>query len=793
MNFKKQIFRFVISSVFIFTGCINPCQAIWTGIYADNSMSRVKVSLIETKSVGTSTKEVAELNEALKTSLTKAISGTDTMQCRYLVEKINRKIIANDINGSVLSESYYLIGIFHLIKSDFNESIRYFNLCISYKVKESEYDERYAKALYNLGLVYLNLGDSKRHEEYSLKSLEIEKKLNGNSNILLFNTYLSLSSAYIELKEYDKGINYINNAIAFANSKPDSISPLTVADLYSNLGGCYVRLADYSKAKVYLDKAESMYNKFNFRVTENYINLMNNLVLTCVGLKLTAEAGVYYDRVIPVAIANNSSLAYNIINSYAVFLADNGRLSQGEKLLRDALERAKSGFKTSERNYFEVLINYANYLRDYKINNSKALECYEKCFQYLKRNEQDLYLKRSVLIGYSLSLDEAGELDKALKTIQLLLNSDQENDHQDKENFINPVIEKIKPDKTSLQILNSKYRILWDIYKKTGDRNTLEAASNTSELIVSLLEKIRINISEDDSRLILGDKYRNAYLNSIRDFNLLYNKTKDSRYLEKAFEYSEKSKVEGLLTSTRELKATQLNIPSGIGDVEKKLQGEINQLNAQLADENAREKPNSVLINNWKENLLEATRSNDSLILIFEKQFPVYYAIKYNTHVAELKDIPKIIGSEGNYINYVLSDTVLYIFIANKKFQQLHAIHVDSSFFSDIRKFRRLLSMPLPSDNASVKFREFQEVGYRLYKTLIEPVKPAIISEKLFISPDNILSYLPFETIPVSSDPRSGNMYKDLNYLMESYDISYTYSATFMSESMKKQKTLFIK
>jgi CHAT domain-containing protein len=97
--------------------------------------------------------------------------------------------------------------------------------------------------------------------------------------------------------------------------------------------------------------------------------------------------------------------------------------------------------------------------------------------------------------------------------------------------------------------------------------------------------------------------------------------------------------------------------------------------------------------------------------------------------------------------------------------------------------------MPLPSDNASVKFREFQEVGYRLYKTLIEPVKPAIISEKLFISPDNILSYLPFETIPVSSDPRSGNMYKDLNYLMESYDISYTYSATFMAESMKKEKS----
>ena len=107
------------------------------------------------------------------------------------------------------------------------------------------------------------------------------------------------------------------------------------------------------------------------------------------------------------------------------------------------------------------------------------------------------------------------------------------------------------------------------------------------------------------------------------------------------------------MTSTRELKATQFNIPQTIGDFEKKLQGDINLFNVQLAEEAAREKPNPLLINTWKEGLLRTTRSRDSLILIFEKQFPVYYAIKYNTHVAELKDIPNIIGRDGNYINYI--------------------------------------------------------------------------------------------------------------------------------------------
>ncbi len=224
----------------------------------------------------------------------------------------------------------------------------------------------------------------------------------------------------------------------------------------------------------------------------------------------------------------------------------------------------------------------------------------------------------------------------------------------------------------------------------------------------------------------------------------------DRVYLEKAFEYSEKSKVAGLLTSTRELQATQLNIPSGIGDYEKKLQGDISLFNARLYEEAAMETTNPVLINKLKENLLDAIRSRDSLILVFEKEYPVYYSIKYNTHVAELKDIPKILGNNVNYVNYILSDNLLYTFVANRKNQQLIVLPVDSLFFKDVRKFRDLLAMPSPTDNSSLNFKEFQEVGDRLYKSLIEPVRPYLISDKICISPDNILSYIPFETIPAS-------------------------------------------
>jgi CHAT domain-containing protein/Tfp pilus assembly protein PilF len=788
MNFKMQIFRFVIFYLLISAGASHSFLLSGSGLpifFCDiNNSARIPAQTDILKESG----EVTKLNVSLKESLKNLLSGSDTILSRVITKKIIEKLHVSKVNDSILYESFYLVGIYYLLVKNYNSSIHYLDRCLSFKEKSGEFDERYVRILYNLGVAYIGNGDIIKHEEISSKSLEIEKKINGESSPLLATIYMSLGLGYSELQEYDKALNYFNNALVIANLKPDSVLPSTKADIYASLGGSYTRIADFSKAKIYLDKAELLYKQYQLGVSENYINLMNSQAITAGILNLKAEAEEYYKKVIPIALANNSTVAFNIINSYSGFLADNGKSKQGEELLRAALERAKSKQKLSPRTYIEVLINYANFLREYKIDNEKSVKSFARCLEYIKLKQTDLSLKAYVYIGYSLSLNEAGERDKALNIIQSLIDQDQEKSSTG-DDYSKSRPENLKADRLSIKILQAKYGILMDIYRSSNDQKALEAASNTAELIVSIIEKVRINISEDDSRFILGDRYRESYLNAIRDFQLLYSKTNDVHFLEKAFEYSEKSKVAGLLASTRELKASQVNIPSAMGDFEKKLQIKINLFNARLAEEASKEIPDNRLINKWKEDLLESTRSRDSLILIFEKQYPVYYAVKYNTSVAELKDIPKILGNKGNYINYVLSDSVLYIFVANKKHQQLIAVHVDSLFFHDIREFRSLLSAPLHSDKASEDFQEFQETGYRLYRTLIDTVRSYLISNTLLISPDNILSYIPFETLPTSPEKDKQVNYRNLRYLMNSYDISYTYSATFMAESQKKENS----
>jgi CHAT domain-containing protein len=782
---RREQLSCLLIGLFISVGCLQTSEVHCN--YSPIAVYVESYSILNSSpsNITTSTKKVEKLNLSLK----RLLLSYDYAGSKIITDQIIKAIKNNTIDGKTLSESYYYIGVYHSLTRNVNDAIRYLNLCISIKDNNHEYDKCYGNALYNLGVIYGRLGDFNQHEEYSMRSLDIEKKNYGSTSPLLIGTYSSLIIAYIELQEYEKSLNFANMALSIATNKMTSENSLDMANLYNNLGGLNIRLADYTKAKIYLEKSESIYRNNKLYLDENYINLMNNMAITFGALSLVEKSDEYYNKGVSLAVSLNSSIAYNIINSFAIILGNTGKKQKGESLLSGALDQAKTKFGDNSRNFFEVLNNYADYLREYDIDNRKSLECYSRCIDYLNKNQKDLVLKNPVYIGYSLSLCEAGEPFKALETIQSLLFSGYEKNHA-AGTYENPEIETIKADKKSLKILKTKYKILWDIYRQSPDQKILEAASQTAELIVLLLEKVRINISEEESRLVLGDRYRDSYLNAIRDFNLLYSKTSARHFLEKAFEYSEKSKVAGLLASTRELKATQFHIPSAIADYEKKLQRDISLFNARIAEEITKDEPDTLLLNKWNETLFETSRLRDSLVLVFEKKYSGYYALKYNTKVVGLKDISKIIGRDRNYINYIVSDTVIYVFIANRKHQQLLAINIDSSFFNNIRQFRSLLSNPLTSDNANLAFEKYILSGYGIYKILFEPVRRYLISNRILISSDNILSYLPFEAIPTKQTSGERMLYRDIAYLMNDFDISYTYSATFMAESVKKEYSL---
>lgn len=725
--------------------------------------------------------------EEINRTLLKLLLEGNYDDCKPVVERI---IELDQLNGdliadSTIAKSYYYVGVFYMLTDKINNAIKYLSLCAEIKRRDNIKDELFTKALYNLGLLFDQTGDYAKQKDYSLQSLEVEKKLYGNESYMLIDSYSSLISAYTQLQEYEKAIYYSNIALAIGNNNPDMVSMSLMADIYNNLGVCYTRIADYTKANVFLEKAESIYIENNLANNDNFINLLNNRAVTFGALGRSEKSAEYYEKGISYAISGNSSNDFNLINSYAIILGNNGKLLKGKELLEGALKRAEDKFGAESRNYIEVLKNNADYLREYMKDTTKALNLYTNCMKYLETDQYDIFTT-SVIVGYSLALADNGQEQKALNTIDTLLNSgngsmlgvkpfeSDSNRHTT-----------IKADRNSLKILKAKYDILMKISQSKNELGSIEIAAVTAELIIGLLEQVRINISEDDSRIVLGDKYRDMYFNIISNFNQLYSQTGSRKFLDKIFEYTEKSKVAGLLASTRELKASQFHIPQDLVTIENNIKRDINLYDSKITQESERENPDSILISDLNENLFRVTRLKDSLILVFEKKYPAYYSIKYNTDVIDLKDIPQIIGRNGNYINYIVADDIIYAFVANRKMQELVAIPVDTTFLNSINNFRILLSTNSTGDNARESFDKFTSIGYNLYHKLVEPLRAYLISDEILISPDNILSYIPFETL-LTNDHNDGRlMYRDLPYLMNELNISYTYSATFLAESSR--------
>ncbi len=722
--------------------------------------------------------DLAGLNQSLYNSI---IRG-DTAKARFIIRSVLIPVERTGSDNLTISDFHYYTGLYYLITGQYGESEKQFNRASEIREYLGSYDTTYANLFYNLGVIYSILGDFSRMKQAILESIETEQRLYGESSPRLAQGFSSLATASMGLNEYERAIEYGNMGLKILSGQGNRYGK-ELADLYTNMGVCYIKLTDYSRAVLYLEKGEEVYEGSGLPKDDRFINLLNSLAAAHYFLGNKGKSDKYYQMGIDIADRNNTYLSQTFVISFAKMLGNSGNIEKGESIILASLKKAESRFGTNSATYIYVLKNYADYLREFKTGIKRSLLLYEKCMEYLETNTRDNSLKGPILLGYALTLSENGETQKALGIIQSLIFTELTDSAAVPETG-NPDVNMIRPDQLSLNLFRAKYSILWNSLRESRDLKFLMEAAATSSLIVSIIDKVRLNISEEESRLILGDRYRDYYIYAIRDCGICYSATGSRHFIDKAFEFSEKSKVAALLTATRELSATQLHIPVKIAEEEKKLQDAISFYNARLSDRSASENHDSSLISEWKNIVFNSTRKRDSLVSIFEKDYPEYYLMKYNTRVNDPLKINRSEGRNINYINYVAGDTVLYILVANRKVSRMITVSVDSAFYLTVRQFSDLIKYP-SMKNARTDFENFQKLGSQIYDKIFRPVESCLISNRLIISPDNILAGIPFEALPMHEIKSERISYGKLPYMIRKFDIYYAYSATFLTESRK--------
>ena len=165
-----------------------------------------------------------------------------------------------DISLDVAS-SYNNIGVVYLELGDYDKAQEYYfrALAIDEKVLGLERPST-ATSYNNIGVVYDKLGIYDKSLEYYFRALAIKEKVFGLEHPYIAMSYNNIGVVYHDLGDYDKSLEYYFRALAI-KEKVFGLEHPSTATSYNNIGGLYYKLADYDKSLEYSFKALAIYER----------------------------------------------------------------------------------------------------------------------------------------------------------------------------------------------------------------------------------------------------------------------------------------------------------------------------------------------------------------------------------------------------------------------------------------------------------------------------------------------------------------------------------------------------
>ena len=685
----------------------------------------------------------------------------------------------------IVSDAYYWLGHYYLTSHNYNKANQCFAESVAYRRAIKVTDRRYALGLSNMALALFRLGDYSLAYNRGIEGLDARRALSENDSSALAGNFLNLSSICLEMNDSDKAIAYAESGLNLTNQYPDRIPRKVMADLYQVIGLSLYRNLEYTKSLFYCREALRLYDPEDENSIASRLLLFNTISQLYRRLNQPSEAEKFFREGLAIKAGNNIQDKNLLYINYADFLAVQGRNSESEKVLEDGLSTVRRIFGTDSREYCLMNASGAEILYSSRGETQRALEIYNECFHYVETHPWDEAMKKFLLVKYVGTLFEAGFYRKVLEV-------------SDDADLINPEGGQdftgaglaARYSEEDMEVLLLRYRALNALATGEQRREYLRDAITTGRFIVSLYDHQRTEMSEEESRNNLSADTREVYAGMLENYLELYELDHDRSSLEGFFEFSERSKVAGFLTSMREVNAARFSLPAGMIDLDNNLKREAGLYRELIARERTKAVPDSQRIATWESVAFSLLRKRDSLLNIFEERYPSFYNLKYSNKVTPLDEVEDVIGRRANLLSYVMTDNKLYIIVSNSRKTEVVTREIDSAFYSSLNRYREMLSEMPATSSVRKPFNEFMDLSLELYSILLEPAIPYIKGDKIVVSPDNILSYIPFETLTTEEFRSPELLYRDAPFALKDYRFSYIYSVTLSSETERRSRRL---
>ena len=311
----------------------------------------------------------------------------------------------------------------------------------------------------------------------------------------------------------------------------------------------------------------------------------------------------------------------------------------------------------------------------------------------------------------------------------------------------------------------------------------LEQKHQVLQIAITLNSKIRTSFNADEDKLRVLEDMSSLVSMTLENSNLL-SKQNQEIHLNTVFSNAEQNKSILLGDALKGQNAHAFgDLPEDLIQQEKALKEERSNLKKELLQSITSEE-RAALINQQSNLVLKVNNFRQLL----KDKYPKYHALKYANNVATINDIQNLLSKDQALIEYFVSESILYAFYIDKQKANLHRFELSLEQLNEkTQGFRSILTdYALMKKDAPKAFMMYTEAASWLYTKMMGPILEDVEGiNHLIIVPDGNLTDIPFE-IFLTEKGKTEDTYKTLPYLLKSYKISYTYSATLWKENIEQ-------
>lgn len=584
------------------------------------------------------------------------------------------------------------------------------------------------KGNYNYKIKQYSTSKKYFQELYTKISAIPEKKQTIDDIIMLSSINSFLGLIYRHTGKYELATYTFNKDIALVTKYKDSLDGWEAMTFNSKklISQVYEEKKEYTKANVLLKEALSFY-----KTKINNPGFKNNLLSTYMFLiKNQIKQGEY-------------KRALQTLNESTQLYPENNPFIKEMYLLYGDAYLGLKEYQQAEKQYQKSLSETVTFRNNKKHQDIATV--------YAKLG--NLYMQQQVI-------------EKGLKHFQLaLIQLEKKIENTDLKTNPNP--KKVSSKTVLITILKEKLDALTNAYEVTKNRDYLTNAHRTSKAIINTLDELRPEFdSKLDKEFLISETYPSIQKMVAIAYEL-YENTGGTNYVDDAFYFMEKSKSILLLEAHRNSEATQYgNVPKTIINKAQQFRANISHIEQEIFE--TKSEDNSLI-----DSLFSIKKNYSDYLITVEKEFPKYYALKYNSDVVSLQTIQQQLNENQALLSYLATENTLYLTLVDSKEKTFYELPFDKTIKNSIQKLYR------KSSNLNIQDTSLFKNSYNVYQSILESALQKTSATDLIIIPDDILNYVPFDALVTSNNKQS--------YLLETYSISYASSATLLQEHTNNQ------